>query len=195
MNHRQSPTMLNKLWRNLGLIASLLCCAVTGWTLPEDSKQPINIQSDSASQVSLESGEKTEYFGNVEITQGSLKINGEHIVIHSQDRRVTSIIATGTPAQFEQQSDPAKAPIKAEANTLNYKLSNDTVILTENAYIEQDGTTVSGNKIEYNISSEQVKASGDKANDSRVKMVLIPENHKQQDTPATDTTANPPADQ
>jgi lipopolysaccharide export system protein LptA len=174
------------------LAATLLLASVTALALPDDSSQPINIQSDRASQVSLADGEKTEYFGNVVITQGSMKINGDHIVIHSHERRVTSIVATGTPAQFEQQSDPAKAPIKAEANTLNYKLNNDTVVLTENAYIEQDGTTVSGNQIEYNIGSEQVRASGNKENSSRVKMVLIPEQKKNQDS-STTPAPQPPA--
>lgn len=144
------------------------------FALPGDSQQPINIQSDKASHITLDTGEKTEYFGNVVITQGSMKINGDHIVIHSQERQVKSIVAKGTPAHFEQQSDPDKAAVKAEANTLDYELKSDTVILTENAIIEQNGTTVSGDKIEYNIGSEQVVASGNKENESRVKMVLIP---------------------
>jgi lipopolysaccharide export system protein LptA len=179
------------------LAATLLLIPVAALALPEDSSQPINIQSDRASQVSLAAGEKTEYFGNVVITQGSMKINGDHIVIHSHERRVTSIIATGKPAQFEQQSDPGKAPIKAQANTLDYRLNNDTVVLTENAYIEQDGTTVSGNQIEYNIGSEQVRASGNKENSSRVKMVLIPEQKQNKDSspapePATAPTLSQP---
>jgi lipopolysaccharide export system protein LptA len=167
--------------------------APTVSALPDDSSQPINIQSDRASQVTSQTGEKTEYFGNVVITQGSMKINGDHIIINSHQRRVTSIIATGSPAQFEQQSDPSKSPIKAKANTLNYELASDTVILTENASIAQDGTIVSGNQIEYNIGSEQVKASGDQKNSSRVKMVLIPgqrDADQNKDTPHAEPTPN-----
>lgn len=185
MNPRRYLTMLTRhLFHPFFILTIGVLVASDGFALPDDSSKPINIQSDRASHITLETGEKTEYFGNVVITQGSMKINGDHIIIHSQQRRVTSIVATGKPAQFEQQSDPAKAPIKAKADTLNYKLNNDTVILTKNAYIEQEGTTVSGNQIEYNIGSEQVKASGNKDNSSRVKMILIPEQKNADKKPA-----------
>ena len=181
---------------NNPLVHKLFPIAVSGvlslpcFALPGDSEQPINIQSDKASHTTLDAGEKTEYFGNVVITQGSMKINGDHIIIHSQERQVTSIVAKGTPAHFEQQSDPTKAAVKAAANTLDYKLKSDTVILTENAIVEQNGTTVSGNQIEYNIGSEQVIANGNKDNDSRVKVVLIPANGKDDDNSNATTDAD-----
>lgn len=158
------------------LTSSLLLVACSlGWALPEDSQQPISIQSDRASQKVLSEGEKTEYFGSVLMTQGSLKISGEHIVIMSKDRKVQSIVATGKPVHFEQQSDPNKAPMKAEADNLNYRLKNETIILTENARLDQGGNIVSGKRIEYNIASEQIKASGGNDDSSRVKMILLPE--------------------
>lgn len=185
--------MLNNIASTrLASIAILWVVSAYSVALPEDSQQPINIQSDKASHITLENGEKTEYFGNVVITQGSMKINGEHIVIHSFQRQVTSIVAKGTPAYFEQQSDPEKPPIKAEANTLDYELKIDTVILTENAFIEQNGTKVSGEKITYNIGTEQVVASGDKDSDTRVKMVLIPTENRSEDEATPTSTTNTP---
>jgi len=174
MNQRWHQTMLNKLFINLSLF-SLVMLGQHAMALPEDSQLPINIESDRASQKALKNGEKTEYFGNVLMTQGSVKISGDHIIVHSKDSKVSSIRALGKPAQFEQQSDPNKAPIKANANRLDYQLNQDIVILSDNASIQQNDTTVSGKKIEYNIATEQVKASSGKEKSSRVKMVLIPE--------------------
>lgn len=181
--------MSNNFFKNIGL-SFALALSLDATALPEDSKQPINIQSDHASQIILKNGEKTEYFGNVVITQGSLKINGDHITILSKDRKVTSIIALGKPAYFEQQSDPAKSPIKAQADKLNYNLKTDTVILNNNASIEQNGTTVSGKRIVYNIASEQVKASGGKDESSRVHMVLIPDGGLDGSNTSTDTSTD-----
>ena len=178
MNQRRHQKMLNNLFSN-ALLFSLALLSPAALALPEDSALPINIQSDRASQKALKNGEKTEYFGNVLMTQGSLKISGDHIIVRSKDRKVISIVALGKPAHFEQQSDPGKAPIKADANKLHYRLKQDTVILSENASIEQNGTTVSGKRIEYNIASEQVKAIGGKDNSDRVKMVLIPEGNSE----------------
>ncbi|MFA7553768.1 MAG: lipopolysaccharide transport periplasmic protein LptA [Spongiibacteraceae bacterium] len=166
--------MRNKLIARCWL-AGALFFSLAASALPEDSSQPINIQSDRASQKSSADGIQTEYFGNVLMTQGSLKINGDHIVIHSKDQKVTSVLATGSPAMFEQKSDPVKAPIKARANQLDYQLVSDTVILTDNATIVQNTSTVSGKRIEYNIGSEHVKASGGSGDSSQVHMILIPE--------------------
>ncbi len=174
MNHRRYPTMLNKLFTGLYLSVLMLTGQAT-LALPEDSQLPINIQSDSAKQKTFEDGEKTEYFGNVLMTQGSMKISGDHIIVHSKNRKVISIVALGQPAHFEQQSDPDKPPVKADANKLDYRLKQDMVTLSDNASIEQNGTTVTGKMIEYNIALEQVKASSGKEESSRVNMILIPE--------------------
>lgn len=147
--------------------------------LPEDSQQPINIQSDRAAQKMLEDGsEKTEYFGSVVMTQGSMSINGEHIIIHSKDRQVVKIIANGTPARFQQQSDPQKPPMKARAENIQYQLSKDLVVLAINAQVEQDGNIVSGERIEYNIASEKVEANRGSEDETRVHVVLKPTKKK-----------------
>ena len=155
----------------------LVCLA-----LPDDNQQPINIQSDRATRKTLEGSEKTEYFGNVVMTQGSMLINGDHVIIHTTDHKVTQITAIGKPAKFQQQSDPEKEPVKARADTIDYQLKAETVVLANNATIEQEGSTVSGNRIEYNVASERVQA------EERVNMVFIPTSAKQ-DTDSGDNNS------
>ena len=155
----------SKKWLAFTVLISL---PLPNLALPGDNQLPINIQSDRATQKTLEQGEKTEYFGNVVMTQGSLLIDADHIIIHSKDRKVTMITAEGQPATFQQRSNPKKQPIKAWANSINYLLLTETVVLTDEANIEQAGATVSGNRIEYNIASEQVKA------EEKVNMVFVP---------------------
>ncbi len=157
-----------RLLTKLAMLAAFASSAPGSLALPDDNQQPINIQSDKATQKNLDGSEQTEYFGNVVMTQGSLLINGDHVIIHSLDRKVTHIIAKGNPAKFQQQSDPAKDPVKARANTIDYQLTTETVVLTESANIEQEGAIVSGNRIEYNVASEQVQA------EDRVNMVFTP---------------------
>ena len=165
------PTQLMRLF----FLITLVMLQQQILALPEDSQQPINIQADRASQQSSADGEVTEYFGNVEMTQGSMKINGDHIVIHSRDRKVTSVKATGNPARFEQQSQHDEAPVVANARQLDYTLNNETIVLTTDASIEKPGATFNGDRIEYNIAMERVKARGGEKS-GRVNMVLTPEN-------------------
>lgn len=173
MNHWYQLAMWNKAGLVIAVSSLLLSNHVAA--LPDDNEKPINIQSDRASQKTLENGETTEYFGNVQMTQGSLKINGEHITIHSKDREVTSIRAVGSPATFEQQSDSESSLVEAQAETLDYQLKDEIVILLNNACIKQNGSTVSGKRIEYDIATEKINASGGDTDSSRVNMILLPE--------------------
>ena len=156
------------------LILSLLVSSHVA-ALPDDNEKPINIQSDSASLKTLANGKTTEYFGNVQMTQGSLKITGEHITIHSNNREITSITATGTPAIIEQQPNSEGPPIEAQAETLDYQLKDEIVILLISACLKQNGSVVTGERIEYGIASEKIKASRGDTNSSRVNMILPPE--------------------
>ena len=152
------------------LLASLVisCLAPLAAALPEDNQQPINIQANRATQQSQDSGEKTEYFGDVVMTQGSLLLNADHVTLHSVNRKITSIVAVGNPAKLQQQSDPEKAPVKARANNIDYQLTTETIVLTENAHIEQPDAVFSGNHIEYNVATEEVIA------EERVNMTFTP---------------------
>lgn len=171
--------MANKSCRSL--VAGLLCSLIAGTAsaLPEDHRQPINIQADRATQQTFADGERTEYFGSVVMTQGSLLVNADHLVIHSVDRKVTTIHATGTPAKFQQQSTPGQAPVVAHANRIDYQLATEIVVLIDNAHIDQPDASFSGNRIEYHVGSEEVVA------EDRVNMIFTPASPRSK--PATST--------
>lgn len=153
----------------LALLSGLLAAiAVNASALPEDHQQPINIQADRATQQTFPEGERTEYFGSVVMTQGSLLVNADHLVIRSVDRKVTTIHATGKPARFQQQSTPGQAPVVARANQIDYQLATEIVVLIDDAHIDQPDASFSGNRIEYHVGSEEVVA------EDRVNMIFTP---------------------
>lgn len=156
----------DKIALTLSWVSLLWCSSLQA--LPDDNQQPINIQADRATQQTLADGEKTEYFGGVVMTQGSLLVNADHLVIHSVNRQVTQIHATGNPAKFQQQSEPEKPPVIARANKIEYRLQSETVVLTDNAHINQPDASFSGNRIEYNVGTEEVIA------EDRVNMIFAP---------------------
>ena len=168
----------------LSIITLWLCFyAITAASLPEDSQQPINIQADSATQNTTETGtDKITYTGNVQMTQGSLIIKGDKIVVFSKERKVMSLMATGQPAHFQQQSSPDKPSAKASANNIEYILIQDSVTLFEKAELDQNGSVIRGEKINYNIATESVEAKGGNAADenSRVIMILEPDQLEQE---------------
>jgi lipopolysaccharide export system protein LptA len=148
----------------------ILCLLVLGswaYALPEDSQQPIYITSDSA--IKDEKRGLTIYEGDVDMQQGTLKIKGDKITIYLENEQVTRIVAKGKPASFKQQPDIDKGDVVAKAITIEYSVNEKIIDLTDQATLDQDGTTMAGNKIHFDINASRVEAGG------RVNVVIPPQ--------------------
>ena len=161
-------------------LASILLCAVSAtasnalWALASDREQPIYISSDRAERN--EKAGTTIYSGSVQMDQGSMRILADTVVIHSIDNDVDRIIATGTPAHYQQQPAPDKQVVTARGERIEYLLSEDMLHLINNASLTQaDGTTMSGQRIDYNIKESVAKAEGNSNTEGeRVHIVIQP---------------------
>ncbi|KAA1192783.1 lipopolysaccharide transport periplasmic protein LptA [Pseudohalioglobus sediminis] len=139
--------------------------------LPDDREQPIHIEADEA--LRDEKQGFTRYQGNVQMDQGSLRIEADQITIYHTGEEADRVLATGKPARMQQQPDPEKGLLKARADTITYVKSEQRVELRSNAHIEQDGSIVTGDYIDYFIEQELVKAgSAGGENASRVQVVI-----------------------
>ncbi|MEP4147610.1 MAG: lipopolysaccharide transport periplasmic protein LptA [Halioglobus sp.] len=142
-----------------------------GSALPDDRDQPIRIEADEA--LRDEKQGFTRYEGNVRMDQGSLHIEADQITVYHDDKEANRVVATGKPARLQQQPELEKGPIKASADTIEYFKSEDRIQLRENANIEQEGSIVTGDSIDYLMNEQLVKAGSDKNRDSsRVKVVI-----------------------
>jgi lipopolysaccharide export system protein LptA len=135
--------------------------------LPEDSQQPISISSDSA----IKDNKKgfTVYEGNVDMKQGSLNIRADSVTIYIQESEVTKIIAKGNPARFKQQPELEKGDVLARAKTIEYSIDEKIIKLTESASLDQEGSTITGDVINYDIDAARVEADSD---EGRVNVVI-----------------------
>lgn len=69
----------NKLSLNLMLAGSLLAASIPAFAVTGDTEQPIHIDSD---QQSLDmQGNVVTFTGNVVMTQGTIKINADKVVV------------------------------------------------------------------------------------------------------------------
>jgi lipopolysaccharide export system protein LptA len=146
--------------------------------LETDQTQPIRITADQA--LRDEKKGVTVYKGHVRMNQGSLQIKADRITIYHDREEADRIIAKGKPASLQQTPDPAKGPMHASARSIEYLRSEDRVLLKGKAYIEQDGSTVTGETIEYFISKQRVKADSDQTREGSRVEVVIPAQQLQQ---------------
>lgn len=148
---------------------SVLCLAMFAsatWTpamlaLPEDASAPITIDADSFSG-SLEGGWSTlkrTDANPARISQGSLVIEGVEIRIFSENGEVQSVIATGSPARFQQQPAVDKPLIRGSGKEI--RLDNGTRLLSLDQGVElnQNDIIYSGAHIDYNLDSRQVNGT------------------------------------
>lgn len=158
--------------------AALFLILATCWAalpaalaLPEDRGQPIRIEADEA--LRDEKQGFTRYRGHVRMQQGSLQIEADTIVVYHDNKQADRILAEGQPARLQQQPEPDKGLIKAHANVIEYFKNEDRVHLRQSAHIEQDGSIVTGDSIDYFITEQLVRADSDKTReDSRVQVVI-----------------------
>ncbi|WP_304162449.1 lipopolysaccharide ABC transporter substrate-binding protein LptA [Lonsdalea britannica] len=162
---------INKALRHALIASSLFSASMPVLALTGDTDQPIHIDSD---QQSLDmQGNVVTFTGNVIVTQGSIKVQADKVVVtRPQGQQGREVIeGFGNPATFYQMQDNGK-PVKGHSQKMRYELDKDNVILTGNAYLEQLDSNVKGDRITYLVKQQQMEAFSDKG--KRVTTVLVP---------------------
>ena len=175
------------------------------WGLLADKNKSISIEANSA-QMNDQQGVSI-YSGHVVITQGSLQIMAEKVTAYHDKNGINKVIAEGSPAHYQQQSEK-EGLVNADANAIHYFADQNKVILIGSAKLEQQGNTVQGQRITYDIQHKignavSQSASGSNTKGDRVKMVFQPkqttptsssESAVTTPTTPTPTSTTPPAE-
>lgn len=162
------------------LAAALLLAATAAPALPTDRDQPVQIAANAV-RYNEKTGIAT-YTGAVLIRQGSMEMRADEVVITTDDKgAVLTTVARGSPARYQQQTDPKKGPVTAEAARIDFDARNEIITLTGKARLRQEGSSFAGNTITYNSQRQQVDAKG--SGTERVMLVLPPQ---PRETPAKD---------
>ena len=159
----------------LSFILVVLVCCNHAFALTDDSKKPINIQADSA-EINDATGIST-YRGNVKITQGSMHLTGDLVILETANKKVQKIIAEGNLSTFKQKTDDGRL-INAEAKKMVYSITGNKIVLTENAKLTEAGNTFASDRITFFTDKEIVKA-GSPTGDDRVNITVFPETVKE----------------
>ncbi len=146
-----------------------------------DKQAPTNIEADR-----LEMREKENisiYTGNVKITRGSMKIEGDTIIITYKDGVLYRIEANGKPATFFQLNDLDEA-ISAESFYIDYNEKTNKLELKEKARLLKNKNDFSSEHIIYNTLDDIVRAGKHNAPTDtptpRVKITIYPQAKKKQ---------------
>ena len=164
------------------------------YALESDLDEPVTFTSDSF-ELDEQKG-TTTYFGEVVVERGSMKINADTVTVYysteDDEGSVTKIVAKGKPASYEQKPNEEEDVIVARANTLEYSFKDESLHLIDQASLKQGGTSLTGNRIDYDARRSVVKAGGSLDRKERVRMVIPPKALQKRDTESNQESSSSP---
>ena len=149
----------------LAILALLAALPMGAHAAPMEG--PIQVTADSG-RFEQDAGSGL-YRGNVELIQGKRKLFADEMRLFTKNGDLVRVEASGTPVRMEEGEG-----LNAHAENLVYDIKARTLVLTGDAYIEHQGNTFEGAKVEYNLDSRRVDASSE--GDKRVRLVIPAKN-------------------
>jgi len=174
--------------------AAVLCAvqAPSAFAERTDRDKPINIESD---RMVADDAKKTATFeGKVVLTQGSLIIRAERIVVRKDNEGFQYGVASGSPATFRQKREGYDEYFAGEARRIEYDGKVERIEFFNDARLRRDGgDDVRGGYISYDAKTEHFVVSSrsdapEGSRDGRVHAVIMP---KSNEPAATGTSSKP----
>ncbi|HYT85260.1 MAG TPA: lipopolysaccharide transport periplasmic protein LptA [Burkholderiales bacterium] len=181
----------NKARAAAALALATWCALATATASAEraDRDKPVNIESDSL--IADEAKKVAAFEGKVVLTQGSLIIRADRIVVQQDNDGFQRGVATGNPARFRHKREGLGEYIDGEALRIEYDTGADRVEFFKGARLRRDsGDDIRGDYISYDARTERftVKASNEASGsgrEGRVRATIMPKK------PAPQTPASP----
>ncbi len=128
-----------------------------------DSDKPVNLEAD---RVNIDDARQVSVFeGNVKMTQGTLAIQADKIVIRQDDSGFQHGIAYGDPVIFKQKREGTNEFIEGYGERVEYDGKSNKIEFFTKARVKRGDDEVRGNYISYDAVAEsyQVRGGGKEA--------------------------------
>lgn len=140
----------------LALVLSSWVAAV--WAVKTDRDQPVNIEAD---RLTMDDNKKESVFeGNVTVTQGTLMLKADRIIVRQDAGGFNYAFAYGKPAYFKQKREGFDEYIEGYADRLEYDGKADKMQMFTNAEIHKGIDEVKGDYISYDAVTEFYQVLG-----------------------------------
>jgi lipopolysaccharide export system protein LptA len=136
-----------------------------------DREKPMNISADNC--LYDQKAAKSVCTSNVVVTQGTMTIRADRLVI-SQDADGNQFAqGEGRPVRFRQKLDKSPDWLEAESLRFDYDGKKGFLQLLDKATVRKNQDVVNGDHITYDLNSELYHAKGGSAG-SRVNITIVP---------------------
>jgi lipopolysaccharide export system protein LptA len=174
----------------LAALALLFSCAA--YAERADREKPIDLEADN---VIVNDAKKTStYTGNVILTQGTLIIHADKLVVREDAEGFQHSTSYGNPTTFRQKMEGKDEYMQGSAQRIEYDGRMDKVQLYTKAWVKRGEDIVNGEYIMYDAGAEYAEVIGGTqtttAPKGRVRAVIQPKK-KTAPAAAPTSTGNP----
>lgn len=134
-------------WIVRGVAGIVLAIPFSGLSEQGDREKPVNIEAD---RLTIDDVKKESVFeGNVTVTQGSLFLRADKVVVKQDAGGFNYAYAFGKPAYFKQKRDGYDEYVEGQGERLEYDGKADKMQVFTNAEIRKGADEVKGDFIAY----------------------------------------------
>lgn len=178
----------------------MVCLALAAQAERADRDKPVALEAD---RVEIDDQKKEATFhGNVTLTQGTLMIKADRIIVKQDADGFQYGVAYGAPAYFRQKREGTDEYIEGYSDRLEYNGKAEKLEMFTNARLQRGTDEVRGDYISYNSATEffQVIGGGKTVATpgnphGRVRAVIQPKPRGEQAQPSPAPLPLKPADQ
>ncbi|HBV20415.1 MAG TPA: lipopolysaccharide transport periplasmic protein LptA [Nitrosomonas sp.] len=148
-----------------------------------DRDKPIHLEADRATVEDINRKDSTRvsiFTGNVILTQGTLRIHADKVIMKEDINGFRFATATGNLVSFRQKRDGVDEYIEGWSKRAEYDSKTNKIELFRQARLKRGQDEVNGDYISYNMNSEffQVIGSNERGvetdTDNRVRIIIQP---------------------
>lgn len=163
----------------IGLIVGF-CFSLQAWAEAADRDKPIELEADT---VTVNDAKKTStYTGSVILTQGTLIIHADKLIVREDKEGFQHSTSTGNPTTFKQKREGKNEYMEGSALRIEYDGRMDKVQLYTKAWVKRGEDIVHGDYISYDANAEYAEVIGGVKSETggtstgRVKATIQPKN-------------------
>jgi lipopolysaccharide export system protein LptA len=170
-----------------------LCFNLHAFAEAADRDKPIELEADT---VTVNDAKKiSTYAGNVILTQGTLIIKADKLIVREDKEGFQHSTSTGNPTTFKQKREGVNEYMEGSAQRIEYDGRMDKVQLYTRAWVKRGEDVVHGDYISYDANAEYAEVIGGTKTENgvtssgRVKAIIQPKNKPAQPKPSSQLEA------
>jgi lipopolysaccharide export system protein LptA len=178
---KQVADRVRRLCRTSVLAVVSLLAALPATAERSDRNKPVNLEAD---HMTVDDAKHVATFeGNVVLTQGTLVMHSDRMVVQQDAAGFQFGTAYGNPANFRQKRDKRNEYIEGYGARIEYDNKTNRVQLFEHARLKKGGDEVRGEHISYEIATEFYRVMGNSeqktmtSSNGRVRAVIQPKSN------------------